>query len=312
MLQLWLGLTKIYNLFHDPDLSPELVAKVSGKPADIAQQGYEALLKLRELHLEMDAAVRDAYGWTDLNLEHGFHDLDYLPENDRTRYTVSPEARKEVLQRLLKLNHERHAEEKAAGLHDKKAKKKAIKKRAAKPKSDLINLEMEDLFTESRDSKPLEVRTMPSQPRVAMEADEYLMEVIPAILLEAKGRRLRWTEFTDAIRLLARPQKLQKAAVGDDSDLVERWNKGGTPQFALSEVVPAIQQMGGRNFQITKEDDEHILRLSASNPPTPEAWPAYDAWLAMRIVSASSVNVPFDADEQNLLQSIETLSQQFA
>tara|TARA_R100000027_G_scaffold64353_1_gene57752 strand:+ start:13677 stop:18491 length:4815 start_codon:yes stop_codon:yes gene_type:complete len=312
MLLLWLGLTKIYNLFHDPDLSPELVAKVSGKPADIAQQGYSALLKLRELHLEMDTAVRDAYGWTDLNLSHGFHDLDYLPENDRTRYTISPAARKEVLQRLLKLNHERHAEEKAAGLHDKKAKKKAAKKRAAKPKSDLINLEMEGLFDESRDAKPLEVRTMPSQPRGAMEADEYLMEVIPAILLEAKGRRLRWTQFTDAIRLLARSQKLQKAAVGDDSDLVERWSKAGTPQLALSEVVPAIQQMGGRNFQITKEDGEHFIRLSASNPPAAEAWPAYDAWLAMRIVSASSVNVPFDADEQNLLQSIETLSQLFA
>ncbi|MCC5790151.1 MAG: hypothetical protein JJT75_10985, partial [Opitutales bacterium] len=82
---LWLGLTKIYNLFHDPNLSPELVAKVSGKSSDIAEQGYKALLKLRELHVEMDTAVRDAYGWTDLNLEHDFHDLDYLPENDRTR-----------------------------------------------------------------------------------------------------------------------------------------------------------------------------------------------------------------------------------
>lgn len=127
-----LGLTKTYNLFHDPDLSPERVAKVSGKPADIAGQGYQALLKLRELHVEMDTAVRDAYGWTDLDLGHGFHDLDYLPENDRTRYTISPAARKEVLQRLLKLNHERHAEEKAAGLHDKKAKKKAAKKKSKK------------------------------------------------------------------------------------------------------------------------------------------------------------------------------------
>lgn len=158
-----LGLTKIYNLFHDPDLSPELVAEVSGKPADIAQQGYSALLKVRELHVQMDHAVLNAYGWGErqgnsstqetqpplstnnsplttnhspLRLGHGFHDLDYLPENDRTRYTISPAARKEVLQRLLKLNHERHAEEKAAGLHDKKAKKKAANAGSQKPKAD--------------------------------------------------------------------------------------------------------------------------------------------------------------------------------
>lgn len=38
-------------------------------------------------------------------------------------FTIAPDARKEVLRRLLKLNHERYAEEVAAGLHDKKGKK---------------------------------------------------------------------------------------------------------------------------------------------------------------------------------------------
>jgi len=37
-----------------------------------------------------------------------FYEVDYLPENDRVRYTISPDARKEVLKRLLKLNHEIH------------------------------------------------------------------------------------------------------------------------------------------------------------------------------------------------------------
>ena len=49
----------------------------------------------------------------------------YLPENDRVRYTVSPDARKEVLKRLLKLNHEIHEQEVKASLHAKgKTKKK--------------------------------------------------------------------------------------------------------------------------------------------------------------------------------------------
>lgn len=142
---LWLGLTKTYNLFHAPDLSPELVAKVSKKPADEAEAGYHAILKLRELHRELDQTVLAAYGWTDLELGHDFHDLDYLPENDRTRYTISPAARREVLQRLLKLNHERHAEEQAAAANS-KPNKKATKKTTRKRKQPEL-VPADDLFS---------------------------------------------------------------------------------------------------------------------------------------------------------------------
>ena len=50
-----------------------------------------------------------------------------MPENDRVRYTISPEARKEILKRLLELNHKIHEEEVKAGLWEKKgnAKKKS-------------------------------------------------------------------------------------------------------------------------------------------------------------------------------------------
>ncbi len=40
------------------------------------------------------------------------------------RFTISEAARRDVLGRLLRLNHERYAEEVAQGLHDKKANKK--------------------------------------------------------------------------------------------------------------------------------------------------------------------------------------------
>jgi hypothetical protein len=63
----------------------------------------------------MDHAVTAAYGWTDLDLGHGFHET-----KQGVRFTISEPARREVLQRLLKLNHERYAEEVAAGLHEKK------------------------------------------------------------------------------------------------------------------------------------------------------------------------------------------------
>ncbi|OGR08293.1 MAG: restriction endonuclease, partial [Deltaproteobacteria bacterium RIFOXYD12_FULL_50_9] len=111
MLSLWLGLTDIYNLFHNRDLSPEWVAKVSKKSPAEAGAGYHGLLELRRLHRDLDHAIRDAYGWTDLNLGHDFVEVETLPENDRVRYTISPAARKEVLKRLLALNHQRAAAE---------------------------------------------------------------------------------------------------------------------------------------------------------------------------------------------------------
>jgi hypothetical protein len=84
MLARQLGLTKTYNLFHDPACTD----------ADI--------VRLRELHAEMDQAVLSCYGWQEVELRHGFH------QNDRgqTRFTVSPEARRELLQRLLALNQQ--------------------------------------------------------------------------------------------------------------------------------------------------------------------------------------------------------------
>lgn len=82
MLDRNLGLTKTYNLFHDPEC----------RDSDIQ--------RLRDLHAEMDRAILACYRWQDLEPGHGFH------QNERglTRYTISPPARREILRRLLALN----------------------------------------------------------------------------------------------------------------------------------------------------------------------------------------------------------------
>jgi hypothetical protein len=100
------GLTKTYNRFHNPEETS----------ADIQQ--------LRELHVEMDNIVGAAYRWQDLDLSHGFHET-----KQGLRYTISEPARREVLDRLLQLNHERYAEEVAQGLHDKGKKKTGGRKK---------------------------------------------------------------------------------------------------------------------------------------------------------------------------------------
>ena len=86
-------------------------------------EAVEGIEKLRRLQEEMDEAVLAAYGWHEdsamgpaLELRHDFYEVDFLPENDRVRYTIHPDARREILERLLKLNHQRHEEEVKAGL----------------------------------------------------------------------------------------------------------------------------------------------------------------------------------------------------
>lgn len=94
-----IGLTKLYNRFHT---ETEHDPRIEG---------------LRALQREMDTAVARAYGWDDLDLQHGFHEVPYLPENDRVRFTISETARVEVLRRLSELNRQRYEEEVAQGLH---------------------------------------------------------------------------------------------------------------------------------------------------------------------------------------------------
>ena len=143
MKSLWLGLTDIYNLFHTRDLTPEEVARVSKKPPPEAEAGYQGILELRRLHRELDFAVRDAYGWTDLDLGHDFVEVETLPENDRVRYTISPAARKEVLKRLLAENHRRAAAEAAAAALEAPAKKaRGRKSKAEQPIGDLFDTEI--------------------------------------------------------------------------------------------------------------------------------------------------------------------------
>ena len=87
----------------------------------------------------MDKAVAAAYGWDDLDLGHGFHET-----KQGTRFTISESARREVLARLLKLNHERYAEEVAQGLHDKKGKAKTPK--AGRGRKSKVSSGEPDLF----------------------------------------------------------------------------------------------------------------------------------------------------------------------
>ena len=145
MLSIQLGLTKTYNLFHakllrqitpeEEQLDDQGLQKHLGKDAAYLHkhlaktpdtttfnEAVSGILKLRDLHVQMDNAVLEVYGWSDINLRHDFYEVDYLPENDRIRYTIHPDVRREILKRLLELNHKIHAQEVDQGLWKKKGK----------------------------------------------------------------------------------------------------------------------------------------------------------------------------------------------
>jgi hypothetical protein len=95
------GLTKIYNRYHDP--------------SDVSF----GVLRLRELHAEMDAAVLRAYGWVDLadRAAPEFIEQDSDEgKTPKTRLDWPAEFKDEVLARLLVLNAERADAERAAGV----------------------------------------------------------------------------------------------------------------------------------------------------------------------------------------------------
>ncbi len=139
------GLTTTYNRFHDPD------------------ERAPDILKLRELHAEMDRAVLTAYGWTDLaeratcefRLDYEDDDEPDADEAPRARAKKKPwryrwpqDFHDEVLARLLDLNQQRAAEERLAGPASsapksstkpaKKASKSAAKKATPSTQSSLL------------------------------------------------------------------------------------------------------------------------------------------------------------------------------
>lgn len=99
MVSQWIGLTTLYNRINDS----------TNRDRDIRQ--------MRALHRDLDHAVQAAYGWDDLDLNHGFHNV----RGAGVRYTFAPETADEILDRLLELNRDRYQAEVAAGLHQNRA-----------------------------------------------------------------------------------------------------------------------------------------------------------------------------------------------
>ncbi|WP_432839067.1 hypothetical protein [Dactylosporangium sp. CA-092794] len=70
--------------------------------AELSDDADRDVARIRALHVDIDHGVLDAYGWSDFTPGHGFHTFRKMQ-----RWTVSPAARIEILDRLLDENRRR-------------------------------------------------------------------------------------------------------------------------------------------------------------------------------------------------------------
>ncbi|MBA4190901.1 MAG: restriction endonuclease [Planctomycetaceae bacterium] len=215
------GLTKTYNCFHDP----------SETGGDIQ--------KLRELHVQMDRAVAAAYGWIGLNLDHCFHET-----KQGVRYTISEAARREVLARLLKLNHERYAEEVKQGLHDTKKKPKA----ASTPKPSTAKV-VPTLFSDDA--------TFPST-----ERDSYLCGLVCDLVAAEPG--LPVSAYVDSLVIALGYKRHKRLLTGRDATKFAKLCKG-TPlaSWTATDKIPWAEMMNLLHQRKAIEPEGQMLQAGA-------------------------------------------------
>jgi hypothetical protein len=297
MLRLWLGLTDIYNLFHDRALTPAVVARVSKKPIE-AETGYGGILQLRALQRELDEAVLAAYGWSgQVTLGHDFHEIETLPENDRVRYTISPAARKEILRRLLALNHERHAQLTAV------ATAAAPVKKAAKRKKPL-EIPVDDLFTQAVVS-PASIEippptwmdrpfVPPKSARVALTPDRYRATVVPQLLYQAGGR-LSFDRFRRAYWLLSEPTTLQRYARGAVGAAAKEWGRTFGDTLQKDQFIPHLKGAVGRHLHFIRVNGERWLEIRDVSVAADDEHAVADARLALLVADLWPASEPSPA-----------------
>lgn len=271
------GYTSIFNQFHAPECDDE------------------SSIILRACRRSIDAAVAAAYGWTDLAtnggaaLGHDFHET-----KQGLRYTLAPTARREILDRLLALNHQRYAEEVAAGLHEKKNKgttaKKAATKRGRKAKTS---------------TPETGVPVMPSDFRFPAPSPQLYAVNLVTALLSARPNGLAWPLLRDAFAAATRPSLMQRLALPDDKKKVDawasRWNEQVTPDF----LIQTLRDMSTANIDVSGSGTAAVFTLQdgGKEPVTEDV--AYDARLALHVIEPLTTPALPDDEASKLDAEIE-------
>ncbi len=257
------GLTATYNRFHDQeDVSPDI-------------------MKLRDLHAEMDRAVLEVYEWTDIPTSCEFLP-DYIEESvdgeavsKSIRYRWPDDVRDEVLARLLKLNAERAEQERLAGAAS--APKPATKKVGVGSKRGRKKADEPPVAL-----PPSAARQLPTDLRLPEnDAGLYAMGLIVALLSESGGT-LPWPKLLDSFTLATQPKVLLNLAPPEFEAAASQWSAQWSEKTTPHDLLPALRKLGGGNLSV----DKSLLGFEVSLQDGPRKMPAhvaYDAWLALSV-----------------------------
>jgi hypothetical protein len=311
MQDLWLGLTDLYNLFHAPDLKKQLAKLFAkrGKSADWRtkenvppelhavvglrneDQAREAIEELRRLHIRLDDAVLAAYGWHQpgldgppIALDHGFYEQDFLPENDRIRHTLHPSARRELLTRLLKLNHARAAEEQNASLD--KGRPVAARKVA---KQTVIQLPPDDLDLFRPAAKPHQAAPrellVPTCNRVPLvPADAFLLVFVHTFLSRA-GEQSTLRVLDGVFHLLRHRQDHLNEVSAVLGETGEEWIKRFNDTLPNEDFVPFLKRLETQHW-IDVDRASGVITMLPKFPSVPkDEWREFDIEASLRVLT---------------------------
>lgn len=285
------GLTKTYNRFHDRnEISPDIH-------------------HLRELHIAMDRAVLDAYGWTDVPTDCEFipdfteedDDGNEIPKN--IRYRWPDEVRDDVLARLLALNAERYQAEVNAGLHTKAAKKSAKKKttrkraakKAAKKTAKPITIDVAADATDLPGIAPWEqhidqlVPELPEGMRFSLDNSTSYYRFLLRALIEQAGGSISYQLLHSAIIQLNQKDDLANYWAKESSGLYQAWENSFKEDTQLDGFHLAEEQLyvTGKQARIVGTAPDFEVRLVEGAPSINEPWLTLDAQLLLKSALAA-------------------------
>ncbi|MBX3739963.1 MAG: hypothetical protein KF712_03150 [Akkermansiaceae bacterium] len=305
MQDLWLGLTDLYNLFHAPDLEARLAKLYAkrGKSADWLtkenvppqlhavvglrneNQAREAIEELRRLHIRLDEAVLAAYGWHQnsddgpaIALDHGFYDQDFLPENDRIRHTLHPTARRELLIRLLKLNHARAAEEQE---------QPATKIKSGTSKQQVVQLPTDDLDLFHPAASKARKLVLPATKRDSLAGESFLLVLVHQFLNQA-GKEATVRNLDGVFHLLRNRATHRDQIITAVGSIGEKWLKHFNDDPPNTLFIPFLKKLEEQRWIEVDLKSGELRRLAAFKQPThPHPWHELDVDIALEVLKSN-------------------------
>jgi hypothetical protein len=176
------------------------------------------------------------------------------------------------LARLLKLNHQRAAEElNATGPATTKTKVQPKQPAIQFPATDLPLFQLPTTRTFLNPREPYDSGLV------------YAVQLVRALLAEAGGT-MSWPRLVDSFTLATQPTLLIARAAGEDAKLAKKWRKLWRETPPPGALITAIEQLGPATLDASHTAGIWLISLQDGPKPPLNQGVMDDAWLALRVL----------------------------